>query len=52
MNVGPYCHVGYVEQVDGSSSSAVIHLDEANYIAGACGRRHGTELQLKIVGYF
>lgn len=52
MNVGPDCHVGYVEWVDGSGSSAVIYLDEANYHPGMCGKRHGTKGELKIVGYF
>lgn len=52
MDVGAYCHVGYVYDVHGSAPDAVVYVDEANYTHGVCGNRHGTENQLKIVGYF
>jgi len=53
MNVGAWCHVGYVSKITGSGASADIWLDEANYTAGACTTtRHGTAAALKILGYF
>ena len=52
MRVGPMCHVGYVFDVEGSGLSAVVGIDEANYEEGACGTRHGTAEDLKIIGYF
>lgn len=53
MDVGSYCHVGYVWKIEGSGSSAIIWLDEGNYTAGTCTTtRHGTAAALEIVGYF
>ena len=43
-----YGHVAYVSSV----SSGTIHLNEANWVAGACTSRSGTKAGLNIRGFW